>query len=1184
MTVTVSSNSVISTLSGITQTDESHATVADSIVFSGTAQLTLDKSLFCQQLLVSSVSNTLIAGANNVDGSFREAEILYINPASPDNSNFSSSPPLDLSGYFTLTNVDLVAGSNVGTSDQTTFIGQYPTPSIALTGGANRIFKNVRIRTKNRNNVGIHFFVPHCTIDGLTCDFIDFVFVEVNPVSTRNFIVTNSTWGIGHFDKGNTITLSSSVFSRVFIQRNSGTGNELSLVDVAVLERYMMRSANDPPDNFTYRLKSTFKITGGTANAKFSLLDKDNNVLLTQTADGSGNTTRSSGIEYATFTKASLGLNPIQAVNTDPDNTSNYVTSANITSWMNSNTAKFSFLLLPLKVIHYGYSFLPNGETITTIDTSKSANSLGFSYSPKLFTDTNVTLSESSAQALSTVSTLDNLYDVAKVWNTTAANTWYPSIGAQAITAVGSTLDLGSKSLTVNSSAGSVFTVNTSTNLLTVKTATSNLLRGSKFGTLKTSGTVTLEGTANTFYFDMQPGGTVVVNGNTNLQGSTFINTTINRVSGSRTVIVDKTELGNVTAGTGVTVVAQSAITVSWTGPTQAYVSIQVGGVEVNNSGLTTSPYTYNYQYSGNPTVSIKVIRQGWSRFSTSFVPSANTQSISAALSPNQTVYTGSTNSALTFTVDPSDAAHKIRIGNAQISVQTIYDRVEDQAVANPLLNNLQVFPTLTINGSYLTLNTSTQLIRNTSGDVNAAVLGAVFRADGSGPIDGTNGNVTLLGPQGLTQQNVRDAMALALTVGTTVNAGSIDSYTSGGSGVSDWTSTERNQIRKRLGIDGTTATPSATPDLVLSSQLPTNFNSLAITVGGAVTVGTNSDKTGYSLSSSQSFNLTGNITGNLSGSVGSVTSAITLPNIPANWITASGINSGAITSAKFATDAIDANAIAASAVTEIQSGLATSSAVSAIPTNPLLTTDSRLNNLDATISSRSTLTAANVWAVATSELTGVGTIGKLIKDNLDATVSSRSTYGGGDTSGTTTLLSRLTSGRATNLDNLDAAISTRSTYNGGDTPGTTTLLSRLSSTRAGYLDNLSGGAVMLAASYAAPDNTSILAIKAKTDQLGFTSGNVNAIALAGSISVSSIAANGITAASLSAGAIAAITSGLDGSTKLTEIYKLRGLAAGVSATVKDAEPGVPGSLVTSDGISQTLTKNGDGSVTITRN
>lgn len=49
------------------------------------------------------------------------------------------------------------------------------------------------------------------------------------------------------------------------------------------------------------------------------------------------------------------------------------------------------------------------------------------------------------------------------------------------------------------------------------------------------------------------------------------------------------------------------------------------------------------------------------------------------------------------------------------------------------------------------------------------------------------------------------------------------------------------------------------------------------------------------------------------------------------------------------------------------------------------------------------------------------------------------------------------------------------STYAGGDTSGTTTLLTRLSATRAGYLDNLSGGAVALAS--ALPANFSALAI-----------------------------------------------------------------------------------------------------------
>lgn len=59
---------------------------------------------------------------------------------------------------------------------------------------------------------------------------------------------------------------------------------------------------------------------------------------------------------------------------------------------------------------------------------------------------------------------------------------------------------------------------------------------------------------------------------------------------------------------------------------------------------------------------------------------------------------------------------------------------------------------------------------------------------------------------------------------------------------------------------------------------------------------------------------------------------------------------------------------------------------VGSIPTNPLLTTDTRLNNLDATISSRATQTSVN--SIPTNPLLTTDT--RL--NNLDATVSSRST------------------------------------------------------------------------------------------------------------------------------------------------------------------------------------------------
>lgn len=77
----------------------------------------------------------------------------------------------------------------------------------------------------------------------------------------------------------------------------------------------------------------------------------------------------------------------------------------------------------------------------------------------------------------------------------------------------------------------------------------------------------------------------------------------------------------------------------------------------------------------------------------------------------------------------------------------------------------------------------------------------------------------------------------------------------------------------------------------------------------GQVTVVTNNDKTGYALSATQTFNVTGNITGNLSGSVGSVATG---------GITTGSFAAGAINAAAIATDAIGSDELAASATAEI--------------------------------------------------------------------------------------------------------------------------------------------------------------------------------------------------------------------------------------------------------------------------
>lgn len=166
-------------------------------------------------------------------------------------------------------------------------------------------------------------------------------------------------------------------------------------------------------------------------------------------------------------------------------------------------------------------------------------------------------------------------------------------------------------------------------------------------------------------------------------------------------------------------------------------------------------------------------------------------------------------------------------------------------------------------------------------------------------------------------------------------------------------------------------------------------------------------------------------------------TTTTTLTNLPAittDWLTGTGV--------------------AASAVTKIQAGLSTltqtqvTGGAYSVQSSSCVLGDARIANLDAAVSSRgtSTLTQTQVTGGAYTVQSSSCVLG-------DARIA-----------------------------NLDAAVTTRSTYAGADTSGTTTLLSRVTSTRAGYLDNLSGGAVMLASSYSAPPSAATISTQVASD------------------------------------------------------------------------------------------------------
>ena len=93
----------------------------------------------------------------------------------------------------------------------------------------------------------------------------------------------------------------------------------------------------------------------------------------------------------------------------------------------------------------------------------------------------------------------------------------------------------------------------------------------------------------------------------------------------------------------------------------------------------------------------------------------------------------------------------------------------------------------------------------------------------------------------------------------------------------------------------------------------------------------------------------------------------------------------------------------------------------------PLKRGDVSWVNLDATVGSRSTLTAANVWDYLTSAATVAGSLGKRIADNLDTTVGSRSTLSAANVwDYLTSAASVIGSIGKLIVDNVDAKISDR--------------------------------------------------------------------------------------------------------------------------------------------------------------
>ena len=167
---------------------------------------------------------------------------------------------------------------------------------------------------------------------------------------------------------------------------------------------------------------------------------------------------------------------------------------------------------------------------------------------------------------------------------------------------------------------------------------------------------------------------------------------------------------------------------------------------------------------------------------------------------------------------------------------------------------------------------------------------------------------------------------------------------------------------------------------------LPTNFSLLSISGTGGVTAGTVSDKTGYSLSTSQTFNTTGSV-GSVVGSVASVSGSIggnvngtvasVVGNVGGNVVGSVGSVIGSVGSVSNVSNIWDY--LTANITTTNSIGL-------------LLKT-----NVDAQISTRlptssysAAPTVTQIWQAALPGSFTLGQAGFILGTNLDAIVSSR--------------------------------------------------------------------------------------------------------------------------------------------------------------------------------------------------
>jgi hypothetical protein len=272
---------------------------------------------------------------------------------------------------------------------------------------------------------------------------------------------------------------------------------------------------------------------------------------------------------------------------------------------------------------------------------------------PAMVNDSAVTLSRSAAGALVNVDTLDNFYDAAKFWNVQSANVNFPTVSTQVATSAGTTLDLGALNVVVDATAASAFAVNTGTNTVTVKSTI--LAVGTKFNTLKTTGTISFTNGADATC-TLQG---VVVRGTTGVYSPKLESATMRFTAAGTYDLRGATISGTLTltntSGGAVTVQLQPSVTFVNTGPNitvdnSVSATLTIDGIvsgsrilirrtdtqAVLANATTGTSYAYSYTVSGSAPIEIVVRKATTSPFYQQWRTTTTLAGVNATITASQ--------------------------------------------------------------------------------------------------------------------------------------------------------------------------------------------------------------------------------------------------------------------------------------------------------------------------------------------------------------------------------------------------------------------------------------------------------------------------------------------------------------------------------------------------------------------